>query len=246
MVSILYLIRHGETAWSGAKRYVGSLDIPLSANGAAQMVRASNFLTRHITEAERSYSSSYLKDIHAPAEEAAIASEAAPDHNFSPGANEGEISGLAAVYCSDLSRAVMSAEVISKPHGLIPEIIPGLRERSFGIWEGMTFLEIKQKYPQDFELWAVNPVRYSPIDGESTIEVGNRVLPEFEKIMGKHKGDKIAIIAHGGINRIILCHILGIPLENIFRVEQDCAAVNVIEFWDKYPVVKLLNYRPEK
>jgi alpha-ribazole phosphatase len=48
-------------------------------------------------------------------------------------------------------------------------------------------------------------------------------------------------VAHGGVNRIILCHIMGIPLENIFRIEQDYGAVNIIEFWDKYPVVKLLN-----
>jgi len=51
----------------------------------------------------------------------------------------------------------------------------------------------------------------------------------------------IAITAHGGVNRIILCHVMGIPLENIFRIEQDFAAVNIIEFWEKYPVVKLLN-----
>ena len=51
----------------------------------------------------------------------------------------------------------------------------------------------------------------------------------------------IAVVAHGGVNRIILCHIMGIPLENIFRIEQDFAAVNIIEFWEKYPVVKLLN-----
>ena len=41
--------------------------------------------------------------------------------------------------------------------------------------------------------------------------------------------------------RVILCHILGVPLENMFRVEQDYAALNIIEFWDTYPVVKLMN-----
>jgi len=51
----------------------------------------------------------------------------------------------------------------------------------------------------------------------------------------------VAIVAHGGVNRIVLCHILGIPLENIFRIEQDYAALNIVEFWEKYPVMKLLN-----
>ncbi|MBI4685856.1 MAG: histidine phosphatase family protein [Nitrospirae bacterium] len=51
----------------------------------------------------------------------------------------------------------------------------------------------------------------------------------------------MAVVAHGGVNRIMLCHFLGIPLENIFRIEQDFGSVNIIEFSDKYPVVKLMN-----
>jgi alpha-ribazole phosphatase/probable phosphoglycerate mutase len=77
--------------------------------------------------------------------------------------------------------------------------------------------------------------------GESTIMVKERVIPELDGIVKKHGDEEVAIVAHGGINRIVLCHILGIPLENIFRIEQDYAAVNIIEFWDRYPVVKLIN-----
>ena len=105
----------------------------------------------------------------------------------------------------------------------------------------MTFTEIKEKYPEEFEAWAGNPLRYSPIGGESTIEVKDRVIPPLVRILDNHRGENIAVVAHGGVNRIILCHFLGVPLENIFRIEQDYAAVNIIEVWDKYPVVKLIN-----
>ncbi|MCL4536683.1 MAG: alpha-ribazole phosphatase [Nitrospirae bacterium] len=148
---------------------------------------------------------------------------------------------LTAVYCSPLSRALKSAEIISEPHGLKPVVIHGIRERSFGIWEGMSFDEIKEKYPEEFEAWAGNPLKYSPVEGESTIEVRDRVIRALDMILNNHNDEHIAIIAHGGVNRIILCHIMGIPLENIFRIEQDFAAVNIIEFWEKYQVVKLLN-----
>ena len=67
------------------------------------------------------------------------------------------------------------------------------------------------------------------------------VINALETIIGNHNEELIAIVAHGGVNRIVLCHLLGIPLENIFRIEQDYAALNIIEFWDKYPVVKLIN-----
>ena len=41
---------------------------------------------------------------------------------------------------------------------------------------------------------------------------------------------------------MMLCHLLGMPLENIFRVEQDYACINIVEMWDEYPVVKKINY----
>jgi len=148
---------------------------------------------------------------------------------------------LSAVYCSDLSRAVKSAEIIAEPHSINPIVIPSLRERNFGIWEGMSFDEIREKYPREFAAWAGNPLKFSPMEGENTLEVRERVINAFDEIMGKHNEEHIVIVAHGGVNRIILCHILGIPLENIFRIEQDYAALNIIEFWDKYPVVKLIN-----
>jgi len=199
MVTTLYLVRHGETEGSEAKRYKGSIDVPMSKNGIEQIKKTSTFISAEVTSA------------------------------------------LTAIYCSPLSRALKSAEIIAEPNGLQPVETPELRERSFGIWEGMTFTEIKEKYPAEFGAWANDPLRYSPIEGESTITVKDRVIPSLTRILESHKGENIAVVAHGGVNRIILCHFLGIPMENIFRVEQDYAAVNIIELWDKYPVVKLLN-----
>lgn len=147
---------------------------------------------------------------------------------------------ITAVYCSDLGRAIKSAEIIAAPFGLKPEIVKDLKERSFGVWEGMSFDEIKEKWPDAFNAWAANPLKFSPMDGESTIEVRDRVIKAFEEIINKHNGQTIAIVSHGGVIRVLLSELLGMPLENIFRIAQDYAAVNVVEMWD-YPVVKLIN-----
>lgn len=156
-------------------------------------------------------------------------------------------SELSAIYTSDLSRAVKSAELVASPYGLKPIIMPELRERNFGIWEGMSFDEIKEKHPDEFNAWASNPLEYSPMEGESTIEVRDRAVRALGKILvqGTDRNKTIAIVAHGGINRILLCEFLGIPLENIFRVEQDYGCLNIIEMWDDYPVVKLINGKPD-
>ncbi|MBM4137503.1 MAG: histidine phosphatase family protein [Nitrospira sp.] len=215
MVTTLYLIRHGETEGAEKRRYKGTIDVPLSENGVMQMEQLSKYIVREIINCSNPPRPPLLKG------------------------DKGRL--LTAAYCSDLSRAIKSAELIAKPHSINPIIVSSLRERNFGIWEGMSFDEIKEKYPEEFNAWAGNPLKFSPMEGESTLEMKERVIGVFEKIIGNHNSGCIAIVAHGGVNRIILCHILGIPLENIFSIEQYYGCLNIIEFWDKYPVVKLVN-----
>lgn len=228
MVTTLYLIRHGELEGGGPKRYNGSIDIPMSEKGIEQIKAVSGLINGLLSNSDCSKYLSYLRDIHSSEGQQECKSKAAS-------------SGLQAVYCSDLSRAAAGAEIIAAPYQLRPVRLRELRERAFGIWEGMTFDEIKAQYPEEFDSWAQNPLKFSPVGGESTVEVRDRAVSALERILHAHKGENISIVAHGGVNRVLLCHILGIPLENIFRIEQDYAAINVIEFWDKYPVVKLLN-----
>lgn len=147
-----------------------------------------------------------------------------------------------AVYCSDLRRAVNSAEIIAAPFGLAPVVSEDLRERHFGLWEGMTFEEIQEQYPDDFRAWADDPLRFSPLKGETTLEARHRTMKALSMIGDRHDGREVAIVSHGGITRILLCELLGVPLENLFRIEQNVAALNIIEFHDGYPVVTLLNY----
>jgi len=220
MVTILYLIRHGETEGAETRRYKGTIDVPLSENGIRQIERVSDYIVET------------LKREHREKEKFLVSP--------SPGIPVSR-SMLTAVYCSDLSRAIKSAELIAQPYSVKPVIVPALRERSFGIWEGMSFEEIKEKYPEEFTAWAGNPLAFSPMEGESTMEVKDRVINAMDAIIQNHSGERVAIVSHGGVIRVILCHILGVPLENIFRVEQDYAALNIIEFWDTYPVVKLMN-----
>lgn len=222
MVTVLYLIRHGETEGAETRRYKGTIDVPLSENGIRQIERVSDYIVETV------------KRGHGEKEKFHVSP--------SPGL---PVSGsmLTAVYCSHLSRAVKSAELIAKPYCLEPVLVPALRERNFGIWEGMSFDEIKEKYPEEFTAWAGNPLEFGPMKGESTMEVKDRVINAMDTIIQNHSGERIAIVSHGGVIRIILCSILGVPLENIFRVEQDYAALNIIEFGDTYPVVKLMNGR---
>ncbi len=223
----LYLIRHGETEGAETKRYKGSIDVPLSINGEAQMLQAAAFVRHHAEGVPDRTRKSYLRDVHGTPPEEVVGSA--------------ENTSLAAVYASDLQRAARSAEIFASAFELRPMIVPGLRERHFGVWEGMTFEEIRRRYPREFTAWARDPLAHAPVGGEETAAALQRVIPEIEAIMERHRGEQVAVISHGGVIRLIICHYLGAPLSNIFRIEQDYAAINIIEFWKSSPLVKLIN-----
>lgn len=231
VVTTLFLIRHGATEGSQTGCYRGGIDVPLSEQGVEQVNQTADFLEHYLKTVVPEQRSSAFPDMH-PA-----GSMDAPGDEWPT---------LEAVYCSDLSRSARSAEIIAGPQGLQPILMKEFRERSFGRWEGLSFLEIRDRFPDQFRGWADNPLAYRPPEGESAIEVRDRVMKAFERVLAKHKGASLSIVAHGGVNRVILCEVLGAPLENIFRIEQNFAALNVIEFWDDGPVVRCMNVLPEE
>ncbi len=148
---------------------------------------------------------------------------------------------LAAVYSSDLQRALRSAECIAHSKKAAVVTRTEFRERNFGQWEGLTFDECRERHPEEFSAWVENPLQFSPAGGESTLAVRDRVVPAVESLLKFHRGEAFAVVSHGGVNRVLLCHFLGAPLENIFRIDQSFGAVNRVDFWDDFPVVTLVN-----
>ncbi|MDZ7640624.1 MAG: histidine phosphatase family protein [Desulfurivibrio sp.] len=231
MVTTLYLVRHGATEGDGVARYKGSIDVPLSALGKEQIAATAERLREHLANLAAARRHDYLRDVHG--------SGAAPAADQQPGGDA--TPGPAAIYCSPLDRARESARIIAAPYGLTPIAEAGLRERHFGVWEGLSFTEIRAAWPEHFEAWAADPVGFAPPDGENTLAVARRGRAAIHKILAAHPGREIIVVAHGGINRLILCHFMQLPLKHLFRIEQSLACFNLIELWDRYPVIKLLN-----
>lgn len=137
---------------------------------------------------------------------------------------------LRAVYSSTLKRSVLGASQVAKPHGLEVRSLPEFREKHFGAWEGLTYDEVAQRYPKAWAQWLVDPPSVRPEGGESYAEMQARVLIALAEILATHPGDAIALVAHGGVNRAILCHAMGLELTHVFRIEQDYGATNIIDF----------------
>lgn len=145
------------------------------------------------------------------------------------------------VYSSDLQRARRSAEIVAHPHKLKPVCFPELRELSFGKWEGLSLRELNRKYPGEIEKRFRNPDTFQAEGGETFSQLKERVLPRFHEIVKCHPADEIVIMGHGGVNRIILGHLLGIPLSKAFRIGQEYAGINIIQFYKSQTVIELIN-----
>lgn len=104
-----------------------------------------------------------------------------------------------AVYTSDLARAFETASAIAGVAGLPLQTVEGLRERSFGIFQGKTFAEIETAWPDQALLWRQRDTAFAPAGGESLLQVHERVARTTLSIAERHPGEQIVLVAHGGV-----------------------------------------------
>jgi alpha-ribazole phosphatase/probable phosphoglycerate mutase len=146
-----------------------------------------------------------------------------------------------AIYSSDLERTVVSARLLGETHELEPVVTyPELRELCFGDWEGLSITEVENRYPNQLAERMKDTEAFQVNGGETFGQLQQRVIPKFEEIVARHPNEQIALVCHGGVNRVILSHLLEIPIKRIFRVKQDYAALNIIQYYEDEPVVELL------
>lgn len=131
------------------------------------------------------------------------------------------------IYCSDLRRSQQTADIIASAHQILPIARVELRELNMGDWEGKLFSEVRTEFPLEFKKRGDNIANYCPPQGESFSDCLNRAIPFFESLT-QSEGNTILIVGHAGVNRVILCRVLGLPLENVFRLEQSYGCVNLI------------------
>jgi alpha-ribazole phosphatase/probable phosphoglycerate mutase len=148
---------------------------------------------------------------------------------------------LAAVYASDLTRARTGAEIISRGRKVKAQIITEFREVNFGVWEGLNFTEIAEQYPTELEARFQDLTSFRIPGGESLTDVRARALPRLTDLIQKHQQQAFLIVAHAGINRVILSDALGLSLEFLFRLDQNYGCLNVIDYFPDLAVVRLIN-----
>jgi len=160
------------------------------------------------------------------------------------------VTKMAAVYSSDSQRAVRTAECVALWHDMDVVQMMGLRESSWGDWEGMTADEISERYPDlwpkfiargkdsgdtdaDWETTTVVP------NGESAKSSSDRIGQALEEIRARHgEGDeRVLVVGHGGSLRYMFTHVLGIRPGLARRFHLDNTSLSEIWYTPHHPPV---------
>jgi alpha-ribazole phosphatase len=148
---------------------------------------------------------------------------------------------LAAVYSSPLSRALDTAAAVASPHELEPVVDDGLGEIDFGELEGLTYDEIQEGFAELYGAWMERPTQVTFPGGESYADLRRRVLSVLAEIRRRHEGDSVAVVAHGGVIRVVLADVLELEDGAIFRFGLDCGGVTVVDWLDGGAIVRAVN-----
>ncbi len=148
---------------------------------------------------------------------------------------------IKAVYSSDLRRALDTASIIAEPHQLQVEMLPALREINFGAWEGLTYQEIKERFGDLIERWHAAPLEVPIPKGENCQDLQGRAYGAILNLVKKHPEGTIAVVTHGGTIRAIVCSMLDISMNHMFKIRQDNGALNIIDYYDEFSILSLLN-----
>lgn len=149
---------------------------------------------------------------------------------------------LDVIYASDLSRAMETARIIARPHNLPIKTEPRLKETNFGLWEGLTYKELNEQFPEDMNGWRTNPRDTKIPGGESLAEVMLRCKEGMDALIKENLNRTILLVAHGGIIRMIIAEILGMDINSYWKIKQDNVALNIIEYYgEDRAILCLLN-----
>ncbi len=148
-----------------------------------------------------------------------------------------------AMYSSDLLRARQTAAAIAQVVGLQPATDPRLRELAFGSWEGLTYREIQQRWPEQYLAWQNDPVTRVPPGGETLAQTLQRVGAFVADLRSQRSGQTVMAVAHGGSLRAIVCFALNLPSHAFWRLTLASGSISELQLYPDTAVLTLFNDR---
>jgi len=144
--------------------------------------------------------------------------------------------GIGVIVASPLQRTVQTAEAVAAVTGLPVATEDGFRETDFGAWEGLTFAEVRERWPSEMTAWLADP-EVAPPGGESFAEVSERVTAALDRVLAGRTGQRILVVSHVTPIKTLVAAALLAPPAALYRMHLDVAALCEIDWYADGPAV---------
>jgi ribonuclease H / adenosylcobalamin/alpha-ribazole phosphatase len=144
--------------------------------------------------------------------------------------------GLGVIVTSPLLRAVQTAEEVAAATGAPVVTDQGFRETDFGAWEGLTFAEVRDRWPAEMAAWLADPA-VAPPGGESLTEVIRRVTDALYRVLAEREWQTVLIVSHVTPIKTLVAAALLAPPAALYRMHLDVAALSGIDWYADGPAV---------
>ncbi len=145
-------------------------------------------------------------------------------------------------FTSPLKRTRETCEIMLKGKSMPMKVHNELSEINFGLWEGLTYDEVKAKYSNQLEMWERNPLVNKPSQGETMTEVLSRVSTFYNEMLDSYREKAIAIVSSGGVLNILLCFLFQIKPKALWQFSLSAASFSKILIHpDNQVILTLLN-----
>ncbi|MFF1732837.1 histidine phosphatase family protein [Streptomyces sp. NPDC058247] len=149
---------------------------------------------------------------------------------------------IEAVVTSPMRRCQETADAVAARLGLSVQVDRDLREADFGDWEGLTFAEVRERYPDDLSAWLASPDSPPSGAGETTQQVIHRVAAVRENLMAQYTGTTVLVVSHVVPLRTLIRLALQAPPHTLFRMEVAAASLSTVTYKnDDTATVQALN-----
>ena len=144
--------------------------------------------------------------------------------------------GFGVIVTSPLLRTVQTAQAVAAVTGAAVVTDDGFRETDFGAWEGLTFAEVRERWPAEISAWLADP-EIAPPGGESFTDVSARVTAALDRLLAARAGQTVLIVSHVTPIKTLVAAALLAPPAALYRMHLDVAALCEIDWYADGPAV---------
>ena len=144
--------------------------------------------------------------------------------------------GFGVIVTSPLLRTVQTAQAVAAVTGAAVVTDDGFRETDFGAWEGLTFAEVRERWPAELSAWLADP-EVAPPGGESFTDVSARVTAALDRLLAARAGQTVLIVSHVTPIKTLVAAALLAPPAALYRMHLDVAALSEIDWYADGPAV---------